>query len=111
MDGLDQKEDLKIKDLLIKLQILAQGLKEERKKTSIYLEKIKNYEELLQKKDQSITDLNKDKFDLQAKLSLERSKNGPKKKTGKIGNLVGNFFSDNQNNEKLTQLEQEINKL
>ena len=95
MDGLDQKEDLKIKDLLIKLQILAQGLKEERKKTSIYLEKIKNYEELLQKKDQSITDLNKDKFDLQAKLSLERSKNGPK----------------NKNNEKLNQLEQEINKL
>ena len=111
MDGLEEKEDLKIKDLLIKLQILAQGLIEERKKTSIYLEKIKNYEELLQKKDQSITDLNKDKFDLQAKLSLERSKNGPKKKSGKIGNFVGNFFSDNQNNGKITQLEQETNKL
>ncbi len=111
MDGLEQKEDLKIKDLLIKLQILAQGLIIERKKSSNYLEKIKHYEELIQTKDQSITDLNKDKFDLQSKLSLERSKNGPKKKTGKIGNLVGNFFSDNQNNEKLTQLEQEINKL
>ena len=111
MDGLEEKEDLKIKDLLIKLQILAQGLIEERKKSSNYLEKIKNFEQIIQEKDQSITDLNKEKFDLQAKLSLERSKNGPKKKSGKIGNFVGNFFSDNQNNGKITQLEQETNKL
>jgi len=53
---------------------------------------IKNFEQIIQEKDQSITDLNKEKFDLQAKLSLERSKNGPKKKVVKKENFVENFF-------------------
>ena len=112
MDNIDVKEDLKIKDLLIKLQILAQGLLEERKKSSKYLEKIKIYETTLQDRDQEITDLNKKIYELQAKLSLEKSKTGKKKKPNKIGNIVGNFLhSDSQSEEKITQLEQEINKL
>jgi hypothetical protein len=44
------KEELKIKDLLIKLQVLSNGLVEERKKSQSYLNRIKEYEESVQKK-------------------------------------------------------------
>ena len=44
------KEELKIKDLLMKLQILTNGLVEERKKSQSYLDRIKEYEDSLQKK-------------------------------------------------------------
>ena len=45
------EENDKMKDLLIKLQILTNGLVEERKKSKNYLEKIKDLEKILQKKD------------------------------------------------------------
>ena len=40
----------KVKDLLIKLQVLTNGLIEERKKSKSYLDRIKEYEESLEKK-------------------------------------------------------------
>ena len=43
-------EDEKTKDLLIKLQILTNGLLEEKKKSQNYLDKIKELEKMLQKK-------------------------------------------------------------
>jgi chromosome segregation ATPase len=64
----------KLKDLLIKLQILTNALIEERKKSATYLEKIKDLEKLLQKKDNEVVELTKIKFDLQASLTFEKSK-------------------------------------
>lgn len=64
----------KMKDLLIKLQILTNGLVEERKKSKNYLEKIKDLEKILQQKDNEVVELTKQKFDLQASLTFEKSK-------------------------------------
>ena len=71
-------EDEKTKDLLIKLQILTNGLIEERKKSQSYLDRIKELEKILQTKDNEIVILSKAKFDLQADLTFERSKRDPK---------------------------------
>ena len=69
-----EQENDKMKDLLIKLQILTNGLVEERKKSKNYLDKIKELEKILQQKDNEIVDLTKQKFELQANLTFERSK-------------------------------------
>ena len=50
-------EDEKTKDLLIKLQILTNGLIEERKKSQSYLDRIKELEKILQTKDNEIVSL------------------------------------------------------
>ena len=71
-------EDGKTKDLLIKLQILTNGLIEERKKSQHYLDKIKELEKILETKDNEIILLSKAKFDLQADLTFERSKRDTK---------------------------------
>ena len=71
-------EDEKTKDLLIKLQILTNGLLEERKKSQNYLDRIKELEKILQTKDNEIVLLSKAKFDLQADLTFERSKRDSK---------------------------------
>ena len=71
-------EDEKTKDLLIKLQILTNGLIEERKKSQNYLDRIKELEKILQTKDNEIVLLSKAKFDLQADLTFERSKRDSK---------------------------------
>ena len=71
-------DDEKTKDLLIKLQILTNGLIEERKKSQSYLDRIKELEKILQTKDNEIVLLSKAKFDLQADLTFERSKRDPK---------------------------------
>ena len=71
-----QRGEITIKDLLIKLQVLSNGLIEERKKSQGYLNRIKEYEESTQKKDSEIVDLTKEKFELKSKLTLERSKTG-----------------------------------
>jgi len=71
-------EDEKTKDLLIKLQILTNGLIEERKKSQNYLNRIKELEKILQTKDNEIVFLSKAKFDLQADLTFERSKRDAK---------------------------------
>ena len=68
------EENDKMKDLLIKLQILTNGLVEERKKSKNYLEKIKDLEKILQQKDNEVVELTKQKFDLQASLTFEKSK-------------------------------------
>ena len=47
---LEQKGELQIKDLLLKLQVLTYGIIEERKKSQSYLQRIKEFEATLQKK-------------------------------------------------------------
>ena len=82
------KENDKMKDLLIKLQILTNGLVEERKKSKNYLDKIKELEKILQQKDNEVVDLTKQKFELQANLTFEKSKK--QGKTNKKKNIDEN---------------------
>ena len=77
-------EDEKTKDLLINLQILTNGLIEERKKSQSYLDRIKELEKILQTKDNEIVSLSKAKFDLQADLTFERSKRDSKQGSKKF---------------------------
>lgn len=85
----EQKEELKIKDLLIKLQVLRNALVEEKKKTQTYSDKIKEYEETIQKKDNEIVDLSKEKFSLKSKLTMEQKKQTSNERQGSIlGNLL-----------------------
>ena len=77
-------EDEKTKDLLIKLQILTNGLIEERKKSQSYLDRIKELEKILQTKNNEIVSLSKAKFDLQADLTFERSKRDSKQGSKKF---------------------------
>ena len=74
----------KTKDLLIKLQILTNGLIEEKNKSKSYLEKIKELEKMVQKKDDEIILLTKAKFDLEADLTFERSKKAAKQNNKKF---------------------------
>ena len=77
-------DDEKTKDLLIKLQILTNGLIEEKNKSKNYLEKIKELEKMIQKKDDEIILLSKAKFDLEADLTFERSKKTAKQSNKKF---------------------------
>ena len=98
------KEELKIKDLLIKLQALSKGLIEERKKSQSYLDRIKEYEESMQKKDAEIVDLTKEKFELKSKLTLERSKSGVTKKNESVfSGLFGSKSSEDSQCKKLME--------
>ena len=104
------KEELKIKDLLIKLQVLTNGLIEERKKSKSYLDRIKEYEDSLQKKDSEIVDLTKEKFDLKSKLTLEKSKQAPSKKNDSyFSSFLNKFIEKPPDESKVTKLEEKIN--
>ena len=103
---------LKIKDLLIKLQILSNGLIEERKKSQSYLDRIKDYEESLGKKEAEILELTKEKCDLKTKLSIERSKQPPTKKNESYFSSIINKIMDKPEDEsKIGKLEEKINEL
>ena len=105
-----QKEELKIKDLLIKLQVLTNGLIEERKKSQSYLDRIKEHEETIQKKDIEIAQLTKEKFDLKSKLSIERSKTAPGKKNDSyLSSFINKFMDKPPDASKVAQLEEKIN--
>ncbi len=102
------KEELKIKDLLIKLQVLSNGLIEERKKSQGYLDRIKEYEESMQKKDAEIVDLTKEKFDLKSKLTLERNKAASSNQ--KSDSIFSGLFGSKkpQDDSKVAKLEETI---
>ena len=102
-----QKEELKIKDLLIKLQVLTNGLIDERKKSQSYLDRIKEYEESMQKKDSEIVELTKEKFDLKSKLTLEKTKQGEKKNDS----YFSSFFKKPVDDSKVEKLKETINQL
>ena len=104
------KEELKIKDLLIKLQVLTNGLIEERKKSQGYLDRIKEYEESLQKKDAEIVELTKEKFDLKSKLTLEKSKQAPAKKNESyFSSFLNKIIEKPVDDSKVAKLEEKIN--
>ena len=103
----NQNEDLKVKDLLIKLQILSNGLIDERKKSQSYLDRLKEYEESLEKKDLEIADKTKQKFELKSKLSLEKSKTFSGKNMDKFYSSVYN--KKDSDGKKLLKLEEKLN--
>jgi len=104
------KEELKIKDLLIKLQVLTNGLIEERKKSQSYLDRIKEYEVSIQKKDSEIVELTKEKFDLKSKLTLEKSKQAPAKKNESyFSSFLNKIIEKPVDDSKVTKLEEKVN--
>ena len=106
----EPKEELKIKDLLIKLQVLTNGLIEERKKSQSYLDRIKEYEVSIQNKDSEIVELTKEKFDLKSKLTLEKSKQAPvKKNESYFSSLFNKLIEKPVDDSKVTKLEQKVN--
>ena len=109
---LEQKGEHQIKDLLLKLQVLTYGIIEERKKSQSYLQRIKEFEATLQKKDSEIVELTKAKFDLQSKLTLELSKKSlSKKNDGYISSLINKFTEKPADQGYVTELEEKINQL
>ena len=109
---IEQKGELQIKDLLLKLQVLTYGIIEERKKSQSYLQRIKEFEATLQKKDSEIVELTKAKFDLQSKLTLELSKKSlSKKNDGYISSLINKFTEKPADQGYVTELEEKINQL
>ena len=105
-------EEVKIKDLSLKLQILSNAILEERNKSKKYLERIKEYEKTLQSKDNEISDLSKEKFDLKSKLTLEKSKHSSKTVPSTTGGLLAIFGAKpNTNLEQMEKLEETVNQL
>ena len=98
-----QKGELQIRDLLLRLKVITHGLVEERKKSKIFLERAKDFEQSLKQKENENTVLSKANIDLQSKLLLERSKKAPNKKGG--NNAMDELL------EKSNKLEDEIKAL
>ena len=94
-----KKEELQIRDLLVKLQVITHGFIEERKKSQEFLSRLKNHEQSLKQKESENIVLTKANIDLQTKLSLETLKKAPKK-------VTSNFVAELE--EKSFKQEEEI---
>ena len=75
-----EKEELQIRDLLMKLQVITYGLVEERKKSQEFLTRVREVEQSLRQKESENIVLTKANIDLQTRLSIEYSKKSPNKK-------------------------------
>ena len=93
-----QKKKIIIKDLSIKLQILIGAIVEEREKSSNYVAKIKEFEQMIIKKDSENTNANKAKFDIQSELSTMTKKQKKDKTDIKLDQVVNTFFNKEQIN-------------
>ena len=98
-----QREELQIRDLLLKLQVITYGLIEERKRSKEFLTRLREYENSIKQKESENNLLTKANIDLQSKLSLEYSKKTPNKR------MSQNIFSDFE--ERIKKQEEEIKKL
>jgi hypothetical protein len=102
---MDENEEKKlIEETYDKLESLSFQLIEERKKTSSYQEKIKQYEKNLSQKDENIQLLMKEKKELEEKLNYNNMK---KPKTVTFNKLMGNILKGKDEEQKL-KLEKEI---
>ena len=93
-----QKKERNIKDLSIKLQILTSALVAEREKTANYVAKIKEFEQMIIKKETEITNANKAKFDMQSELSTLTKKQKKDKTDVKLDQVVNTFFNKDKIN-------------
>lgn len=108
----DIKGELQIKDLLLKLHVLTYGIIEERKKSQTYLERIKELQDSLRKKEVEVVELTKSKFDLQSKLSLELSKKSQNKKVDNYFSTIMNKIRDKPGDSAyINELQGKINQL
>ena len=89
----ENKQEFNIKDLSIKLQVLTNALKEERKKSQNYYTKIQDFEELLVRKENEIININKIKFELQSNLSALLKKPKTDSTDIKLNQVVNTFFN------------------
>ena len=106
------KDEIKIKDLLKKLQILTNGLEEEKKKAQGYLDRIREYDESLHKKEAEIVDLRKEKFELKSKLTIVKSQQeaSAKKNESVFSSFLNKVITEKPVDEtKLKKLEEKIN--
>lgn len=106
------KDEIKIKDLLKKLQILTNGLEEEKKKAQGYLDRIREYDESLHKKEAEIVDLRKEKFELKSKLTIVKSQQeaSSKKNESVFSSFLSKMITEKPVDEaKLKKLEEKIN--
>ena len=107
---LNSKGEIQIKDLLFKLQVLTYGLIEERKKSKSYLVRIKEYQEIIQKKEAEIAELTKIKFNLQSQLTLELAKKTQNKKPDNYISAIFSKIRDRPADQTyVTELEEKIN--
>ena len=102
-----KKEENKIKELLTKINLVKTSLIEERKKTQNYLGRIKEFEKTLQDKDAQISEITKEKFQLEAQLNFEKNKK-PVRKSGFFDKI---FHKEKFSNEKLEELKAENQKI
>ena len=100
----ENEENQLIEETYDKLESLSFQLIEERKKTSSYQEKIKQYEKNLSQKDENIQLLMKEKKELEEKLNYNNMK---KPKTVTFNKLMGNILKGKDEEQKL-KLEKEI---
>ena len=108
----ENKQEFNIKELSIKLQVLTNALKEERKKSQNYSTKLQEYEDLLIKKDNEIININKVKFEIQSNLSALLKK--PIKNTTdiKLNQVVNTFFNKEKINfDQFDRIKDENNSL
>lgn len=106
----EQRGELQIKDLLIKLQVLTYALLEERKKSQSYLERIKEFQDSIQKKETEIVELTKTKFTLQSQLSLQLAKKSQNKKNDNYISAIFSKIRDKPVDQAyVTELEEKIN--
>ena len=106
------KDEIKIKDLLKKLQILTNGLEEEKKKAQGYLDRIREYDESLHKKEAEIVDLRKEKFELKSKLTIVKSQQeaSAKKNDSVFSSFLSKVITEKPVDEtKLKKLGEKIN--
>jgi hypothetical protein len=99
-DEFVNREEMKIKDLIVKIQILKNGVIEERNKNAEsekeiqkFKQSLKEYENVINEKENMIINLTKEKFELQSKMQIEKQKNetSPNENTNN-SNQNGNYY-------------------
>ena len=104
------KETAQINELLNKIKILKNGVLEERKKSQVYLNRIKEYEKTLQLKDTEVAQIIKEKYQLDLALQSEKSKK--KRKSFTLTSVMDKIFHKEKfSKDKLDKIKEENNKI
>lgn len=106
------REDMKIKDLMLKLQVLKNGVIDERNKNSELEKEItrlkkenKNFEELFTKKENEIIVLSREKYELISKLDIEKQKTENNSSSNQLTNLISGIFQKRDSGANITDSE------
>ena len=113
MDEEEEKkqEMIELNDTIKQLEQASKALLEERNKTSQYLKRIKQYENIISEKDESIQVHRKEKFELEEKLNSGSFKD-KEKKSIPLNKLVTNLFkSESKNEDDVKKMLNEIQQL